>query len=245
MPTSSPENRNQDFATIKTFYDGTYHKNASPVRSTPGFYKRLANRLGIKPGERVLDVACGTGEWLLAARERQASVAGTDISERAISVCRETIPQGHFEVCPAEQLPFNDACFDWITCLGSLEHFLNKDAALSEMIRVGTPEARYLILVPNSGFLTRRLGLFRGTEQAAVREDVLSLEQWQKMFECNGLAVAERWADLHVLSLDWIEKGPVWRWPLRLAQALSLAVWPLRWQYQVFHLCRKAGQVSG
>lgn len=238
MPSANPPTK--DFSAIKTFYDQTYYKDAGQVAGAGRFHKMLAQRLNIRPGERVLDVACGTGEWLLAVRERQASVAGTDISERAISVCRSAIPEGRFEAGPAERLPFGDESFDLVTCLGALEHFLDKDAALSEMVRVGTPDARYLILVPNAGFLTRRLGLFHGTEQAAVREDVLSLEQWQALFENCGLTVTQRWADLHVLSLDWITKGRPYLWPMRFIQALSLLTWPLRWQYQVFHLCRKS-----
>lgn len=235
----------EDFSTIKNFYDRIYHKDAGPVAAVGRYHRNLARRLDIRPGERVLDVACGTGEWLLAVRERQASVAGTDISDRALSVCRSALPEGHFETGPAERLPFAAESFDLVTCLGALEHFLDKDAALSEMLRVGKPDARFLILVPNAGFLTRRLGLFHGTEQAAVREDVLSLEQWRALFEKNGLTVTRRWADLHVLSLGWITKGTPYRWPLRLAQAVLLALWPLRWQYQVFHLCRRRTETSG
>ena len=105
------------------------------------------------------------------------------------------------------------------------------------MIRTAKPDAMFLLLVPNAGFLTRRLGLYAGTHQAAMREEIRSLQAWQELFASAGLCVIKRWKDLHVLSLSWITQGPWYQWPLRAAQALALPFWPLSWQYQVYHLC--------
>ena len=93
-----------------------------------------------------------------------------------------------------------------------------------------------MILVPNKDFLTRRLGLYAGTRQVDAKEVVRTLEEWRALFEQAGLKVEARWKDLHVLSWRWISLGRWYRVPLRFAQAIMLAVWPLRWQYQVYHL---------
>ena len=77
------------------------------------------------------------------------------------------------------------------------------------MKRVAKPDAKFLLLVPNAGFLPRRLGLYGGTEQASVREEMLSLQQWQSLFDTRGLTGEHRWRDLHVLSLAWIFRGPL------------------------------------
>jgi SAM-dependent methyltransferase len=149
------------------------------------------------------------------------------------------LPQGEFYVGAAESLPFEDGRFAIVTCMGSLEHFSDKPQALREMIRVAQADAKFLILVPNAGFATRRLGLFRGTLQTAVREDVYPLSKWESIFREGGLEVVARWRDLHVLSRNWIlQKNPL-LWPLRAAQATALAIWPMSWQYQIYHLCRK------
>jgi SAM-dependent methyltransferase len=227
------------FAPIKKFYDEIYYKNRAANENISRFHVKLARDLEICEGDKLLDVACGTGEWLLAAAAQRAEVSGIDISERAIERCRVAIPTGCFKLGPAEDLPFPDASFDWVTCLGALEHFLDKEAALDEMVRVGKPHAKFVILVPNAGFLTRRLGLFKGTEQAAIHEDILTLDEWNELLGKCGLKVVQRWADLHVLSSDWIKRGSPLQWALRSLQALSLTIWPLEWQYQVFHLCRK------
>lgn len=223
----------------RRFYDGTYHKDARAESRASGHFRRLAAKVAIRAGEEVLDVGCGTGRWLLAARARGAHVAGVDVSQKAIEVCRQVLPDGEFHATPAESLPFADGRFHVVSCLGALEHFVDPGRALREIVRVARDDARFVISVPNAGFLTYRLGLFKGTEQAAFREEVKSLAEWKALFEAAGLRVVRRWRDLHVLSWSWISlRG--WRGvPLRAAQALALAVWPLSWQFQVYHLCRK------
>jgi len=232
-------------ARIQRYYDEVYYKDAAAAPTVTGHLHRLARRLDIAPGTRVLDVACGTGAWLRAAQERGAVVAGIDLSKRAIELCHAQMPEGEFHVGAAERLPFRDEQFDLVTCLGSLEHFLDPVAALKEMRRVARAKARFLILVPNSGFLTRRLGLYRGTWQRTVIEQARSLDEWQGIFRDAGLQVTERWKDLHVLSWSWIRRGPWYQIPIRLAQALLLPIWPLSWQYQVYHLCVEADDSHG
>ena len=222
---------------VARFYNEVYYRNAKVSAHRSSHLLQLADRLRIAPGQKVLDVACGTGDWLDIAASRGAEVSGIDISERAIDLCHQRLPEGEFHVGPAETLPFADRQFDLITCLGSLEHFLDQPAALQEMTRVAKPGANLLILVPNSGFLTYRLWLYGGTHQQAVCETIRSLEEWKQLFNQAGLEIIDRWKDLHVLSRSWIFRSPWLMVPLRFIQALALLVWPLHWQYQVYHLC--------
>ncbi|HQN19775.1 MAG TPA: methyltransferase domain-containing protein [Syntrophobacteraceae bacterium] len=227
------------YSDTSRYYDTMYYRNVTPDPGIPGHLKRLVSRIGIRKGQRVLDVACGTGKWLLAVYDREAIPAGIDLSERAIRVCKVVMPNGDFCLGNGEELPFGSAEFDLVSCLGALEHFIDPELALKDMVRVAKEDGRFLLLVPNAGFLTRRLGFYRGTEQIAVKEDVLTLQGWQELFEAAGLRILERWSDLHVLSWSWITAGPWYGIPLRAAQAFALAVWPLSWQYQVYHLCQK------
>jgi SAM-dependent methyltransferase len=234
-------NKGPDFEPVRDFYDREYYTAAEIDGGHATWHDRLvAGRLGELQGLPVLDVACGLGTWLEVLRARGARVSGIDISERAIEACRRRFPDGEFHVGVAESLPFADASFGLVTCMGSLEHFLDKPAALREMVRVARPDAAFLILVPNSGFLTRRLGLYGGTQQVRVREDVYSLPEWGALLAQAGLRVQARWRDLHPLDPGWIGKGRPWSWPLRAAQALALPLWPMSWQYQVHHFCRRA-----
>mgnify|MGYP002379057313 CR=1 FL=1 len=226
------------FDSIRNFYDNEYYAHVMGETGLPWHCRRIGARLGDMSGRAVLDVACGTGEWLGFFHRQGAMVSGIDLSQRAIDECLRRFPDGEFACGPAESLPFADMRFDLVTCMGSLEHFLDKPRALAEMKRVAKPGAAFLILVPNAGFLTRRLGLYGGTQQVKAKEDVYELAVWQRLFESAGLQVNELWRDLHPISWSWIARGSVLAWPVRAAQAFALAAWPLRWQYQVYHYCR-------
>lgn len=227
----------QDHEKVQQFYDTVYYGDVEVSIQVSSHLRRLAEKLHITDGQKVLDIGCGAGAWLLAVQEKGAMPHGNDLSTKAIAICEKIMPNGQFHNGPAEILPFDDNTFDVVSCLGSLEHFIEPDKALSEMIRVAKDDAVFLLLVPNAGFLTRRLKLYSGTHQAAVREDVRSLEAWKALFESVGLRIEQRWKDLHVLSWSWVRAGAWYSWPLRVVQALALALWPLSWQYQVYHLC--------
>jgi len=226
------------FDNIKRFYNDVYYKDKESKKTKPNTHlKRLIRKIPINRQSKILDVACGTGEWLRVCRDAGANVSGVDISDKAIGVCREIIPEGTFFVQPAEELPFEDNFFDVVTCLGSLEHFLQPKQALKEMIRVGKSDAVFILLVPNADFLTRKLGLYSGTYQVNVHEEVRTLEEWERLFAGAGLKVIKCWKDLHVLSWRWILLDKFYKWPFRALQAFMLALWPLRWQYQVYYKC--------
>jgi SAM-dependent methyltransferase len=236
----NPQLKNQDIpgaAALREYYDRVYYADAAVPVQVAGHYRRLAEKLQPWQGRRLLDVACGTGQWLGAAAALGAIPAGVDISQKALDICRQTLPQAELYCGPAERLPFADGRFDVVSCLGALEHFLEPQAALAEMVRVAKPGAVFILLVPNTGFLPLRLGLYSGTQQAEMREELRSLSEWRELFASAGLRVCRRWRDLHVLSPSWIFRGPWYSWPARAALALLLPLWPLSWQYQVYHFC--------
>ena len=226
-----------DHRQVREFYDQVYYQTHRATEDVPRHLRRLALRFRPWKGARILDVACGPGVWLRATTELGAVPTGVDISEVALEVCRTALPQAELYCGPAEKLPFADRQFDFISCLGALEHFLGPENALREMVRVAKPTAQFLLLVPNANFPPIRLGLYAGTDQSGLREELRSLDGWQELFESAGLTVLNRWRDLHVLSCRWITLGPWHSWPIRLAQASILPLWPLSWQYQVYYHC--------
>jgi len=230
-------NNKREFNKSASFYNEIYYDDIDKKTGTTRHYQNLAKKIGIKNEYRVLDVACGTGQWLKVVNDLGATAFGVDISEKAIRKAKMNIPKGEFKVGTAEQLPFENDMFDLVTCLGALEHFLEQEEALREMIRVAKKKTKILILVPNANFLTYRLGIFRGTKQKDNREIILSLSEWEKLFNRAGLKVIKRWKDLHVLNFQWIvRRGWIYS-PFRFLQAVMLCLWPITWQYQVYHLC--------
>jgi ubiquinone/menaquinone biosynthesis C-methylase UbiE len=99
----------------------------------------LVERVGVKPADRVLDVACGTGAVARVAAARVAGglrVVGVDVNRGMLRVARARLPE--LEWCEASvlALPFADGEFDVVLCQLGLQFFPDRSAALREMQRV-------------------------------------------------------------------------------------------------------------
>lgn len=109
----------------------------------------LAN---VKPGEKVLDVASGSGDLTMtfAKAAGAANVWQTDINEAMLKVGRDRlINQGlscPVALCDAEKLPFASESFDLVTVAFGLRNMTHKEIALSEMTRVLKTGGRLLVL---------------------------------------------------------------------------------------------------
>ena len=110
---------------------------------------RMVDTLGPLPGERALDVACGTGVLAreLANRLGGANVTGIDINEGMLAVARMRAPEIQWRNAQADALPFDDARFDVVGCQFGLMFFPDRVAALAEMWRVLRPGGRLAVAV--------------------------------------------------------------------------------------------------
>ncbi|MDI3337003.1 methyltransferase domain-containing protein [Defluviimonas aestuarii] len=111
------------------------------------FAPMLAEAAGIKAGDTVLDVACGTGIAALAAFERgAASVTGVDINPGMLAVARAKTDRVDWVEGAAEALPFDDGRFDVTLCQFALMFLADRTRALREMARVTCPGGRIALL---------------------------------------------------------------------------------------------------
>lgn len=101
--------------------------------------------LGLTGGERVLDVACGTGNAALVAERAGASVTGLDGSPRLLEVARERVPGGEFVQGDAGKLPFEDAGFDAAVSVFGVIFARPPEQAAAEIARVVRPGGRVAI----------------------------------------------------------------------------------------------------
>ena len=124
---------------------GTYEVTADRLEPAS---RRAVALLGVQPGERVLDVACGTGNGALEAARAGASAVGVDQAERLVGVARERAAgeglDARFEVGEATALPAGDGEFDAVLSLFGVI-FADSRAAADELLRVTRPGGRIVL----------------------------------------------------------------------------------------------------
>ena len=123
--------------------------------------RRAADLAAVGPGDRVLDVACGTGDLALELARRVApggSVVGADFSERMLDLARHkaeaergagVVPREarvRFEAANALALPYDDGAFDAATVGFGARNFSDLAGGLREMVRVVRPGGRVVVL---------------------------------------------------------------------------------------------------
>lgn len=129
----------------------------------------LADQLDLQRGDRVLDVACGTGQLAVELARRVVpggSVIGVDAAEemvvRATAISTRARLPVSFQTASASGLPFPDGTFDAVTCTLAIHHLADPGHAVEEMLRVLRPNGRLLIADVQAppagrGFLIRRI----------------------------------------------------------------------------------------
>ena len=100
----------------------------------------------VKPGDRVLDVCCGTGDLALAARAAGGEVTGLDFSEPMLERARRKAPEIEWIEGDALALPYAAGSFDAVTIGFGLRNLANPERGLAELRRVLRPGGRVAIL---------------------------------------------------------------------------------------------------
>jgi SAM-dependent methyltransferase len=125
-----------------------------------GFYRRLA----VRPGSRLLDVACGSGQLALIAARNGVDTTGIDIAENLIERARERARveglSAHFHEADAEDLPFADASFDVVTSIAGAMFAPRPEVASQELLRVCRREG--IVAMANwtpQGFIGQMFGI--------------------------------------------------------------------------------------
>src|SRR5919199_2114132 len=125
---------------------GEYERTARELEPAAHHVVALA---GVAPGERVLDLACGTGNAASEAARAGARVTGLDAAPRLIEVAEARAAAAsldiEFVVGDAQDLPFGDGAFDCVLSVFGVIFVPDPPRAMNEILRVLAPGGRALI----------------------------------------------------------------------------------------------------
>ena len=161
------------------------------IRQLDSFYLWLISLLKPQPGKRLLDISCGEGQLVTFARKQNVQAEGVDFAFTAVKCAYDTDPQSGWLVGDGELLPIKSDTYDYVTHIGSLEHFQNPVEGIHEITRVLKPGGKACILLPNT------YGLLGNIKHVVDTGDIFDDGQplqryntrrgWQVMLEDGGL----------------------------------------------------------
>src|SRR5262245_41222616 len=129
-------------AMTETFDIALEQAEAYEQRFVPALFAQLApwlvDQVGMRAGQSVLDVACGTGILARTVADRVApgGVTGVDRNEAMLTIAGRLRPDIDWRHGDVAALPFEDDTFDVVLCQSGLMFFPDANAALAEMARV-------------------------------------------------------------------------------------------------------------
>lgn len=206
------------------------------------FYLWLIDLFDLQPDDVYLDVSCGHGQLTALARRRGVNAHGLDLAFTALQAGQPTADP-RLTLGNGQQLPFAAGSFTVVSNIGSLEHYVDMETAVSEMARVLRPGGRAFVLVPNTFSLLHNVWIaFR---QGRTNIDIQPIQrymarlEWQQLLEATGLRV-DRTIKYEIerprTCADWQR---VLRHPKRLARLLAAPLVPLNLAFCFVFFCSK------
>ena len=149
----APESVRDMFDRIAPVYD---FMNRAMTLGLDTRWRRLTVAAAVRPGDRVLDVCCGTGDLALACSEAGAHVVGLDFSEKMLARARNKSDAVDWVRGDATAMPFADGEFDAVTVGFGIRNLEDLERGLAEITRVLRAGGRFGCLE-----ITRPRGLLR------------------------------------------------------------------------------------
>jgi len=134
----------QEATNYNNWYETKMGKHADLVETDCAF-----NLFQVKPGMRILDVGCGTGNFSVKLARKGALVTGIDISEKMLAIARRRALQEKLEIdfqqMDNQDLRFPDHFFDSVLSMATIEFISDPPKMIREMFRVCKKEGHILV----------------------------------------------------------------------------------------------------
>jgi SAM-dependent methyltransferase len=161
------------------------------ILHSDSFYRWILGLVRPEPGRRFLDIACGQGRLPELAADLNLEAHGMDLSAQAIEAGQ--VEGSHLVVANGQHLPYPSGHFDYITNIGSLEHYVDPAEGAREMARVLAPDGLACVLLPNTFSLLGNV-LYawhngRTADDGQPIQRYAARYEWQDLLEDGGLEV--------------------------------------------------------
>jgi ubiquinone/menaquinone biosynthesis C-methylase UbiE len=227
---------------LRASYDK--HFREDDLRDTDSYYRWVLRKLQPQAGQRLLDVACGSGRLLYFARQAHLQSIGLDFSFEGLKVERRLDPATRLILADGQDIPLISNSVDFLTNLGSLEHFVDPERGVHEMARVLKPEGVAAIVLPNAFYAVDlvwwvwRKG--RSAHHKQILERFAAHDNWRELLEDNGLKVFRSYAYNFMLPRGQADWTFYRRRPRKLLYLLVAPFIPFNFSFSFLFLCRKA-----
>jgi 2-polyprenyl-6-hydroxyphenyl methylase/3-demethylubiquinone-9 3-methyltransferase len=144
---------------MKDYYEDLWSRLPADLDPPDWELRRRFLLEGIRPGDRVLDLGGGAGDFTAEIARAGARPVGVEVAEAAIARARSRHPELDFRLAPIDgPLPLGDGEFDAVVSSEVIEHVADTARWLSEVRRVLAPGGRLRLTTPSHGRVRLALG---------------------------------------------------------------------------------------
>ena len=197
---SDPNKKSTSWGNVADWYDSSIEREGSYQRDL--ILPNLLRLTAIKPGEKVIDVACGQGFFSREMAKSGASVTGIDISPELVAIAKERSKdfEINYLVAPADKIPTADNEFDKATIVLALGDIENMSGVVAEANRVLKSGGELFIVINHPAFRIPKRSAW-GFDEKTGRQfrqiDEYMSETRIKMEVHPGLKVSESTTSFH------------------------------------------------
>jgi SAM-dependent methyltransferase len=231
-----------DAQALRSAYEGIY--TSEGICHSDSFYRWILGLVQPERGKRLLDIACGQGRLPILATGLGIEAHGMDLSAQAL---RFGLGQeAHLVTANGQRLPYPDEAFDYVTNIGSLEHYADPAAGAREMARVLCDGGLACVLLPNTFSLLGNM-LYawhngRTADDGQPIQRYAARYEWEDLLLAGGLSVRRtvKYECERPRTLPDLRR--VVRRPKAVLRLLLSPFVPLNLANSFVYLCRKGGR---
>lgn len=229
----------QGFDWVRSAYNEFDYGTVTQLDSLYNWFFKL---IDLQPNSTLLDVACGRSQLVDMATKHGVEAIGLDFAYAPLWILRHE-KRGDYVSADAQAMPFPPNSFDYVTSIGSLEHYPDMSAGVRALAHVLKPSGKALIFVPNTFSIFHNI--YAGFKTGFPLDDGQPLQryasrgQWEALLTDNGFriqAVHKYEMEIPVYWRDFVWYLKNWR---RAVYLLLSPLVPINLAYSFAFVCVK------